>query len=130
MLGVLEYIPMRKHPLLGFLAVLFVLMNALAWTIGEAPAMLGSMFLSMAYLALSLAAFVLWGIDKRRAIQGRWRIRERTLLGLVLCGGALGGYAGMTLFRHKTREKAFLAALYGGLIFHGAALAALLIYAR
>lgn len=62
------------------------------------PALLG---------AANLAAFILMGVDKRRAIKGRWRIPERTLFLWAVFGGAWGAYAGMRIFRHKTRKPLF-----------------------
>ena len=56
---------------------------------------------------MSLALFVLMGVDKRRARKGRWRVRERTLFYLALLGGASGGVVGMFLFHHKTRHWSF-----------------------
>ena len=53
------------------------------------------------------AAFLLYGADKRRARQGRRRIRERTLLLAALLGGSVGALAGMYHFRHKTRHWQF-----------------------
>lgn len=58
-------------------------------------------------ICINLTAFAAFGADKRRAIKGRWRIPERTLLLLALFGGALGALLGMYLFRHKTRKKKF-----------------------
>ncbi len=53
---------------------------------------------------LSLGAFAL---DKRKAVKGKWRIRENTLLFLAAIGGAAGALLGMKLFRHKTRHPRF-----------------------
>ena len=58
-------------------------------------------------LALNLLAFCLMGIDKRRAVRGRWRIPERTLLLCCACFGALGGLLAMHVFHHKTRHARF-----------------------
>ena len=55
----------------------------------------------------NLAAFALYGADKRRARQGRRRIRERTLFLAALLGGSVGALAGMYQFRHKTRHWQF-----------------------
>ena len=57
--------------------------------------------------ALSILTWALFGIDKWKAVRGKWRIRESTLLGLSLLGGAAGGLAGMYLFRHKIRKSRF-----------------------
>ena len=57
--------------------------------------------------AVNLLAFFLYGLDKRKAKKERWRIPERTLLGVAALGGALGAFAGMRVFRHKTRKPAF-----------------------
>ncbi len=56
---------------------------------------------------MSLLAFVLFAQDKFRARRGRWRTPEAVLLGVCLCGGALGGLLGMRLFHHKTRKGLF-----------------------
>ena len=56
---------------------------------------------------VNLIAFVAMGVDKRRARRHQWRIRERTLLLLAALGGSLGAWAGMAVFRHKTRHNRF-----------------------
>ena len=64
-------------------------------------------YLLAAYLIMSLIAFVAYGIDKRRAKRGLWRIPEMTLLGFGFFGGSVGALAAMKLFRHKTRHWYF-----------------------
>lgn len=60
------------------------------------------------YLELvNLAAFALYGIDKRRAKRGKWRVPEAALLLIAVIGGSVGALAGMYLFRHKTRKPRF-----------------------
>ena len=62
------------------------------------------------YLAVvSVICMVLYGSDKRRAVRGRRRIRERTLLLTGFLGGAAGALIAMQLFRHKTRHASFWA---------------------
>ena len=56
---------------------------------------------------ISLITFVLYGVDKRRAQQKEWRIPEATLIGFSLCGGGVGSYLAMLLFRHKTKHWYF-----------------------
>lgn len=60
------------------------------------------------YLAfVNVAAFVMYGADKRRAQRGQRRIPERTLLAIALLGGGLGALLGMLVFHHKTRKLRF-----------------------
>ena len=62
----------------------------------------------LVYLALiNLLTFVFYGVDKRRAKKGAWRISEKTLLLLPLLGGSIGGILGMQVFRHKTKHWYF-----------------------
>lgn len=56
---------------------------------------------------INALAFLLMLIDKQKARKNRWRIRERTLLGVSALGGSLGGLLGMYLLRHKTLHKRF-----------------------
>ena len=65
--------------------------------------------------AMSLIAFVLYGIDKRRAKRQEWRVRESVLLGFAFLGGAVGALLGMNLFRHKTKHWYFRAVALLGL---------------
>lgn len=69
--------------------------------------------LGACYAILSLYAFALYGIDKRRAIRGQRRIPERRipehrLLLPALFGGWTGAYLGSRIFRHKTAKKRFV----------------------
>ena len=66
------------------------------------------MRLALAYLlAINLAAFAAFAVDKLRAERGLWRVRERTLLGLTAAGGGLGAAAAQGLLRHKTQKEPF-----------------------
>lgn len=58
-------------------------------------------------ILINLAGFALMGIDKRRAIQHRWRISERTLFLVALLFGCIGVEIGMYVFRHKTQHRSF-----------------------
>jgi uncharacterized membrane protein YsdA (DUF1294 family) len=60
------------------------------------------------YLAIiNVAAFTAYGLDKWKAKKSKWRIPESTLILFAAIGGALGAYAGMKCFRHKTQHKKF-----------------------
>lgn len=65
-----------------------------------------------ALAVMNFLAFAAFGIDKARAEQGAWRIREETLLQLAFFGGTLGAYAGRAVFRHKTRKEPFCGRLH------------------
>ena len=58
-------------------------------------------------IVINILAFILYGIDKKRARDHAWRISERMLIGIALIGGSVGAIAGMLLFRHKTRHWYF-----------------------
>lgn len=58
-------------------------------------------------LLMSLVLLITMGLDKRKAQKGAWRIPEARLFFFALLGGALGGWIGMRLFRHKTRHWSF-----------------------
>ena len=59
------------------------------------------------FLAINAVTFGLYGVDKRRARRGAWRIPERTLLMLTWLMGGVGAFLGMRTFRHKTKHLAF-----------------------
>lgn len=69
-------------------------------------------------LVMNLVCFILMFTDKRYAQTHHWRIRERTLFGFALLGGALGGFFGMRLFHHKTKHLLFSVGLPLAVIFH------------
>lgn len=59
-----------------------------------------------AYLILlSLITFIAYHVDKKKAIKGAYRTKEKTLLLLSFLGGAFGGYPAMLIFRHKTKGE-------------------------
>lgn len=59
-----------------------------------------------AYLILlSIITFIAYGADKKKAKDGKYRTKEKTLLLLSFFGGAFGGYPAMLIFRHKTKGE-------------------------
>ena len=56
---------------------------------------------------INVITFVIFGVDKYKAIRQEWRIRESTLLGLALVGGSIGGWLAMYIFHHKTKKVKF-----------------------
>lgn len=65
-------------------------------------------YLFAAYAGLiNLYAFILFGVDKRRAKRKMWRIPEARLLLSALLGGSVGAMLGMAIFHHKTKKPKF-----------------------
>ncbi|MBU4440217.1 MAG: DUF1294 domain-containing protein [Acetobacterium sp.] len=63
---------------------------------------------SALYLVIiNLITFFLFWNDKRRSKKAVWRIPEKTLLGLCVVGGSVGGILGMRVFHHKTKHLQF-----------------------
>ena len=58
-------------------------------------------------LFINVVTFLVYGIDKWKAKQGRWRISEATLLLLAVIGGSIGALLGMKVWHHKTMHKKF-----------------------
>ena len=58
-------------------------------------------------IIINAAGFILMLRDKRAAQKSAWRIPEWRLMNIALLGGCFGIYAGMILFRHKTKHPKF-----------------------
>ena len=78
-------------------------------------------------LIVNGTAFLLYAADKKKAKEGAWRIKEKTLIGTAFIGGGLGAFLGMKLLRHKTQHKQFLTLVPLGMIL-GFVVAAALLY--
>lgn len=65
--------------------------------------------LAAGYLVImNLAGVAVMGMDKAKAKKHAWRIPEKTLFFVSLIGGSVGTWAGMYLFRHKTKHWYFV----------------------
>jgi uncharacterized membrane protein YsdA (DUF1294 family) len=58
-------------------------------------------------LAINVVTFFVYGIDKWKAKNKRWRISEATLLLLAVVGGSIGAWCGIRVWHHKTLHKKF-----------------------
>lgn len=58
-------------------------------------------------LVINILAFILFYVDKVKAIKAQWRIPEKTLMTIAIIGGSIGSLIAMRLFRHKTRHPKF-----------------------
>ena len=59
------------------------------------------------FVCVNVLTFLVYGIDKWKARQGKWRISEATLLLFAVSGGSIGAWLGMRVWRHKTMHKKF-----------------------
>jgi uncharacterized membrane protein YsdA (DUF1294 family) len=59
----------------------------------------------------SVITFLLYGFDKDQSKKRGWRVPEVVLHVLALSGGFLGGWAGRSIFRHKTKKGLFVVVL-------------------
>lgn len=58
-------------------------------------------------IIINIITFAVFGIDKKKAIDGKFRISELTLFVLSILGGSLGGFIAMHTFHHKTKKWYF-----------------------
>lgn len=59
-------------------------------------------------LIINTITFILYGIDKYKSINHKYRISEKTLIILPILGGSFGAFLGMIIFHHKTKKKVFI----------------------
>ena len=70
---------------------------------------LGATEILQIYLAvMNTAGVFIMKADKERAKRGAYRIPEKTLFLVSILGGSLGTWAGMYIFRHKTKHWYFV----------------------
>ena len=63
-----------------------------------------------ACLLFNLLAFAVFAVDKKRAVDGGWRIPEWVLI-VAAAAGAFGALCGMYFFNHKTSKPLFYIAV-------------------
>ena len=80
------------------------------------------------WAVINIVTFCLYGIDKRKARQSKWRIKEATLLWLAALGGTVGAMLGIKIWHHKTQHKKFIYGVPAILIAQIALIAAILYF--
>ena len=61
------------------------------------------------YLVIGVVTFFVYAKDKRAAINGNWRVPEKTLHIFSIAGGWLGALIAQDKLRHKTQKQPFRA---------------------
>lgn len=89
---------------------------------------IGARFFILYLILINVTAFLLMGIDKRRAVGHKWRIPEKTLFLSAWMLGSIGANLGMQVFRHKTKHKSFVFGMPLILIIQTAAALSLFFY--
>jgi uncharacterized membrane protein YsdA (DUF1294 family)/cold shock CspA family protein len=82
-----------------------------------------SVVLLAAYGAFSGIAFLMYGIDKAAAKQGKWRTSEASLHAVAIVGGWPGALVARRVFRHKTVKQPFRTIFWFTVVANCAALA-------
>lgn len=65
------------------------------------------LFIPYHLVFINLTVFTAYGVDKRAARKGLWRIPENHLHALEFLGGWVGAFAAQKFFRHKTKKKTY-----------------------
>ncbi len=71
------------------------------------------------YLIMNILTYILYTVDKKRAIRRQWRVPEVVLLGLAFLGGCVGAFIAMRVHRHKTRHARFSMGVPAMILLHG-----------
>jgi len=113
--------PLQKNP---FFILHFALIIGAAWYTENyifkiAPFVYKTFLLFIVYhlVSINLVAIIAYGIDKRAAKKGLWRVPEIRLHTLELLGGWIGAFVAQKIFRHKTKKKSYQAMFWLMLVF-------------
>ncbi|MFV0626403.1 MAG: DUF1294 domain-containing protein [Alphaproteobacteria bacterium] len=63
-------------------------------------------------VSINIITFIAYGVDKRAAQRGTWRVSERNLHTLEFLGGVLGALVGQKFFKHKTKKIEYQSAFW------------------
>lgn len=66
-------------------------------------------YIILGYLVvMTIVGLIIMKVDKVKAEKKAWRVKEATLFLISAIGGSLGTWAGMYIFRHKTKHWYFV----------------------
>lgn len=81
-------------------------------------------------LCINAVTFLAYGVDKRAAMRGAWRVPEVNLHTLEFLGGWIGAFAAQKVFRHKTKKKSYRIMFWLMLVLQLAAIIIILQYLK
>ena len=93
----------------SMLGIAYFCENNLGWNITIFSKTSLLVFLLFHFPLINLFTLFIYGIDKKRAKNGEWRIPEIQIHSMELLGGTIGAFIGQRLFHHKSKKKSFLA---------------------
>ena len=70
------------------------------------------------FILINLITFIVFYMDKQKALKSQYRTSERILLFMVLLGGLLGALTAIYRFRHKNKKQSFMFSLVAAGIIH------------
>lgn len=85
--------------------ILFILLSRK--TINFNFKIISNKFFLIYLIFINLITFIIFYLDKQRAIKNKWRFKITSLLGLCLFGGSFGAIVSMYIFKHKTSVDYF-----------------------
>ncbi|MGV8146174.1 MAG: DUF1294 domain-containing protein [Alkaliphilus sp.] len=69
-------------------------------------------------VTVNIISFLLMYLDKKRAKEGEWRIKEKALFITAFLLGEFGIMLGMKAFKHKRKKKSFMLTIITILVLH------------
>ena len=70
------------------------------------------LFIVFQLVSINIVTFIAYGVDKRAAVRGAWRIPEADLHALEFLGGWSCALVAQRFFKHKTKKKSFRTDFY------------------
>ncbi|MBP5215346.1 MAG: DUF1294 domain-containing protein [Alphaproteobacteria bacterium] len=87
------------------------------------------MFFVVCHLILiNSVTFIAYGVDKRAAVNGQWRVPEANLHTLEFLGGWIGAFIAQKFFHHKNKKKSYQVMFWLMLFLQGTAVYIILKY--
>lgn len=86
--------------------------NNLGWNVTPFNKISFLLFILFHFPLINLFTFFIYGIDKKKAKKGEWRVPEIQIHAMELLGGTIGAFIGQRFFHHKSKKKSFLAVFW------------------
>ena len=85
-------------------------------------------FVVLHLISINIVTFIAYGVDKRAAQSGNWRIPENQLHSLEFMGGWCGAIIGQKFFHHKSKKRSYQAFFWALLFLEAAVVYGILKY--